>query len=263
MKVGINIWTWGTKSKDAFEQAIKEVSDIGYEAVENISTIATLYEDCPEEFDALMDKYSAEFACAYHHLTDDFQADYAMAERCLRFLQHHGARIMNLQAAARPEDGPTDTELSDTVSKMLEIGRLAGRYDVTVCLHPHYGTSVERADELAYMMERLDPTVMSLTLDTAHTVLGSMDPVSTFTQYADRVRYVHMKDIVPVDDPSLPWWSGFRELGRGTVNFPAVVNVLKKAGFDGVLCVELDNPRICGYKSAGISRQYMRDELGL
>ena len=72
-----------------------------------------------------------------------------------------------------------------------------------------------------------------------------------------------MKDIVPVRDPSAPWWSGFRELGRGTVNFPAIVDVLGRAGFDGVLCVELDSPRICGYKSAAISRQYLRDELGL
>ena len=38
---------------------------------------------------------------------------------------------------------------------------------------------------------------------------------------------------------------------------------LAQAGFDGVLCVELDNPRICGYKSAAISRQYLHDELGL
>ncbi len=90
-----------------------------------------------------------------------------------------------------------------------------------------------------------------------------MDPEATFAQYADRVRYVHLKDLVPVWDPDLPWWSGFRELGRGIVNLPAVVDILKDAGFDGVLCVELDNPRICGYKSAAISRQYIREELGM
>jgi inosose dehydratase len=134
---------------------------------------------------------------------------------------------------------------------------------VTVCLHPHYGTNVERASELAYVMERVDPAVLSLTLDTAHTVLGGMAPVDTFERYADRVRYVHMKDIVPVTDSGQGWWSGFRELGRGIVNFPAIVAILERAGFDGVLCVELDRPRICGYKSAAISRQYMHDELGL
>ena len=134
---------------------------------------------------------------------------------------------------------------------------------MTLCLHPHYGTNVEREHELAYMMEQLDPAFVSLTVDTAHTVLGGMDPVATVKQYAGRIRYMHMKDIIPTADPSLPWWSGFRELGRGAINFPALVDVLKGAGFDGVLCVELDRPRVCGYKSAAISRQYLREELGL
>ena len=94
-------------------------------------------------------------------------------------------------------------------------------------------------------------------------MVDGMDPVATVKRYADRIRYMHMKDIIPLTDPALPWWSGFRELGRGVVNFPAIVDVLDGAGFDGVLCVELDRPRICGYKSAAISRQYIREELGL
>ena len=263
MKAGINVWTWGTQSKDAFEQAIKEVRDVGYRAVENLGTIVTLYEDEPETFQALMDAYGVEFVCAYHHLAHDWEATYAMAERILKSLERYGVPIMNLQASPRPKGGVTDQDLADDAAKISQIGQLAQQRGVTLCLHPHYGTVVERANELEYMMERLDPASVYLTVDTAHTVLGGMDPVATVTRYADRIRYMHMKDIVTVSDPSLPWWSGFRELGRGTVNFPAIVDVLKGAGFDGVLCVELDRPRICGYKSAAISRQYICEELGL
>jgi inosose dehydratase len=263
MKAGINVWTWGTKSKEAFEQALKEVADIGYPAVENIGTIVTLYEDDPDEFDALMETYGVEFACAYHHLTGDWEKDLAMAKRVLAFLERCGTKIMNLQAGPRPKGGTTDKELSGDAEKASQIGELARQHGVTVCLHPHYGTNVEQADELAYMMEQLDPASVSLTIDTAHTVLGGMDPVETVTQYADRIRYMHMKDILPSVDPDLPWWSGFRELGRGTIDLPGVVNVLKDAGFSGVLCVELDRPRICGYKSAALSRAYIREELGL
>lgn len=263
MKAGINVWTWGFESKPPFEQALKEVSDIGYQAVENISKIAALYDDNPEEFEALMASHRLEFACAYHHFSGDYEADFANAKRYLKFLQRVGAPIMNLQAGRRPEGGPTEEDLAETARQAIRIGEVAQRHHVTMCLHPHYNTIVERAEELAYMMEHVDPELMSLTLDTAHTVLGGMDPVSTFRQYADRVRYVHMKDILPVVDADLPWWSGFRELGRGIVNFPAIVEILRHAGFDGVLCVEMDRPRVCGYKSAAISRQYMREELGL
>lgn len=263
MKAGINVWTWGTRSKDAFEQALREVSDLDYPAVENIGTIVTLYEEDPGEFDALMARYGVEFACAYHHLTGDWDKDLAMAKRVLAFLERCGTRIMNLQAGPRPEGGTTEVELASDADRALQIGQLARQHGVTVCLHPHFGTNVERADELAYMMTHLDPALVSLTIDTAHTVLGGMDPIETVTQYADRIRYMHMKDILPSVDPDLPWWSGFRELGRGTVDLIGVVEVLKGTGFEGVLCVELDRPRVCGYKSAAISRQYLREELGL
>ena len=263
MKAGINVWTWGTQSKAQFEQALREVSDLGYQAVENIGSIGDLYEDSPEEFDALLARYDVEFVCGYLHLTGDDVADDARAGRCVRFLQRHGARVMNIQAAGRPQGGPTQADLEETASRVARISQWAREADLIPCLHPHYNTIIERENELAYMMEKLAPGLLSLTLDTAHTVLGGMDPVATFTRYAERVRYVHMKDIAPVRDTSTPWWSNFRELGRGTVDFPAVVNVLKAVGFDGVLCVELDQPRICGYKSAAISRQYLRDELGV
>ena len=263
MKAGINVWTWGFKQKEAFEQALAEVGDLKYEAVENISAIAELYEDNPQEFLDLLASHGLEFACAYHHFSGDYESDLARAERFLKFMQRVGASIMNLQGARRPENGPSDDDLATTALYAAKIGELAKGTGITLCLHPHYGTMVEQADELAYMMEHVPPELLMLTIDTAHTVLGGMDPVATFEQYADRVRYVHMKDIVPVTDPSVPWWSGFRELGRGIVNFPAIVSILESVGFSGVLCVEMDRPRVCGYKSAAISREYLRDEFGL
>jgi len=262
MKAGINVWTWGTKDKAQFEQALKEVSDIGYRYVENIGSIGDLYEDSPEEFVALLARYGVEFVCGYFHLTNA-EADDDRARRCIKFLQRHGATVMNIQAARRPEGGPSDKDLADTAAQVARYSRLAREAGVIPCLHPHYATLVEREAELAYMMENVAAELLGLTLDTAHTVLGGMDPVATFARYAGRVRYVHVKDIIPVRDANAPWWSGFRELGRGLLNFPAIAAILQDAGFDGVLCVELDQPRICGYKSAAISRAYLRDELGL
>lgn len=263
MKAGINVWTWGFDTRARFEQALKEVSDIGYRYVENIGAVGELYEDAPEEFTSLLARYGVEFVCGYFHLTGDAQADRARAERVLRFLQRHKVPVMNIQAAGRPQGGPSPKDLADTAAQVGWISRRAREAGVLPCLHPHYATMIEQAPELDYMMQDLPPGLLSLTLDTAHTVLGGMDPLATFTRYAGRVGYVHMKDIASARDPGAPWWSTFRELGRGTLDFPALVAVLGRAGFEGVLCVELDSPRICGYKSAAISRQYLRDELGL
>jgi inosose dehydratase len=263
MKAGINVWTWGFKEKGTFEQALREVGDLRYQAVENISAIADLYQDNPAEFIDLVASHGLEYACSYHHFSGDYDDDVARAEKYLAFMKKVGASIMNLQGARRPEDGPTREDLTETAKHAARIGEMAADAGVTLCLHPHYATMIEQADELAYMMDKVSDNLLKLTIDTAHSVLGGMDPVETFSTYAERVRYVHMKDIVPVTDPSVPWWSGFRELGRGIVNFPAIVDILGGVGFTGVLCVEMDRPRVCGYKSAAISRQYLREEFGL
>ncbi len=262
MKTAYTVWTWGLSAKKDFEQAVKEIADLKYDAVENFNGVVPLYEDVPAEFDELLRAHGLGFVAVYHYLRDDFQADLAMAERCLRFAQRHRIGTLNMQAARRPVTGTTEKELADTVDKLTIIGRLAEQYGVTMCLHPHFNTNVERAPELAYVVEHTDPALVSLCLDTAHTILGKMDPEETFARYADRTRYVHLKDIAGVLDQQNPMRS-FRDLGQGVVDFPSVLRVLQRGGYDGVLCVEQDFPAVCNYKSAMVSRQYIREALGL
>lgn len=263
MRAGINVWTWGISSREQFEQGVREVSDIGYRAVENIASIVTLYEDSPQDFDALLNRYGVDFVCGYFHLSGDFDQDYANAERYLRFLEGRGPKVMNLQAGPRAEGGVTDEVLARTAEQAAKLGELGNRYGMRFCLHPHYATNVERQNELDYLMQHVPQSALGLTIDTAHAVLGGMDPVEVARQYGSRVGYMHVKDIQPLVPEGTPWFGKFREIGRGVINFVAVADELKQAGYDGVLCVELDRPRVSGYKSAAISYGYLKDELGL
>ena len=43
----------------------------------------------------------------------------------------------------------------------------------------------------------------------------------------------------------------------------SVKAALEEVGYDGVLCVELDNPEICNFHSAQVSREYIRNVLKL
>lgn len=85
-------------------------------------------------------------------------------------------------------------------------------------------------------------------------------------KYGSRIGYIHLKD---VDAYALSKAEGsqkmgtFRALGHGTVDFPAVKAALEEEGFDGVMCVELDNPKICNFHSAQVSRAYLKDVLEL
>jgi inosose dehydratase len=262
MKAAVNVWTWGTQNKADFEQALKEVSDIGYRYVENIGSIGDAFAD-GAEFDNLLARFDTKMVCGYYHLTGNEANDRDRLERYVQFAQGRGIPFMNVQAAGRPAAGPTPADLAKTVATLQWVSERAQKAGIVPCLHPHYQTIIEQAHEIAYVMERVDRDLLALTLDTGHTVLGGMDPVATFRQYADRVRYVHMKDVVTQRDPARHWAANFRELGRGVVDFLGIKAILEQAGFDGYLTVELDMPRVCGYKSAAISRLYLQEELGL
>ena len=55
----------------------------------------------------------------------------------------------------------------------------------------------------------------------------------------------------------------FCALGQGSVDFKGVIRSLKKHGYDGTLCVEVDYPLVCNYETAQYSRNYIRDVLGM
>ena len=272
MKIAYTLWTWlmdeynewkppSGNPKGDFEKSLREVSDLQYPAFENFNLLAKVYEDYPEEFEKLVKQYNLEFVCLYHYFTADFAADMEMGEKCCKFLVRHHANYMNIQAPWAPESGTTSKELDEMVDKLTKMGNLCKKYNVILCLHPHYGSTVYTESEIDYVLTRVPEDLVSLCLDTAHTVLAGMDPVVAYTKYIKRLQYVHLKDLDPNYSKETPM-RGFRALGEGTVNFKGVVNALKNGGYDGMLTVECDYQRVCNYATAMVSRDYLHRVLG-
>ena len=100
-----------------------------------------------------------------------------------------------------------------------------------------------------------------LNYDPSHLAYQGVDYVDFIRRFADRIHHVHMKDV---------WWSGrvaeagvfgghtdfgdprrywdFRSLGRGRVDFEAVIRALNRAGYRGPLSVE--------WEDAGMDREH-------
>lgn len=117
-------------------------------------------------------------------------------------------------------------------------------------LHHHGATFVETPREVERFMERTDPALVHLCFDTGHWMLGGGDPVEGLERWFDRIQLVHAKDFDPaVRDradahgwgyPDLIGQGIFPELGRGAVDFGAVMQVLHRRGYDGWIVVEQD-----------------------
>jgi inosose dehydratase len=275
MKIGYTLWTWlmdehndwkpmSEYPKRDFEQSLREASDLGYEVFENFNLIVNLFENDHEEFDSLCKKYNMEFVNIYHYLADDFPSEMEMAERCSRFVKAHGAKLMNIQAPWSPETGTTIKHLDELSRKLTEMGELTQNYGVTMCLHPHYGTTCYTEEEIDYVLGQVDPKLMSLCLDPAHTYLAGMDPKTAFTKYISRIRYVHLKDVDPeLSAAGKTPMKGFVALGQGVLGFRGIVQALKAGGYDGYLVVECDYNRVCNYETALVSKRYIHEVLGM
>ena len=164
-----------------------------------------------------------------------------------------------------PNERPTEEAIvKKYAERSNEVGALCKENGITACFHPHANTHVFTELEIDILLENTDPSKVGLCIDTAHTNVAGMDVVKAFEKYADRIAYVHFKDVDP-DTTENPEWpmARFRPLGVGTCDFKGVYKVLKQNGYDGVICVELDKQPVCNYKSAMISRNYLYDTLGL
>ena len=118
---------------------------------------------------------------------------------------------------------------------------------VTACLHPHWGTMVQNADEIDRVLRN---SSVGLCLDTGHITCGGGDPVAIVEEFAERVDIVHAKDVhKELTDKLLTgeftWSQGIRAamftpIGEGDIDFAAIVTRLDEAGFDGYYVLEQD-----------------------
>ena len=116
--------------------------------------------------------------------------------------------------------------------------------------HPHSAGFVETPWEVDELMRRTDPSLVGLCLDTGHLMLGGGDPLEIYRRYADRVWHVHFKDFDPrvfrrTRGGSWNYFEAMRqgifcELGRGAVDFAALLRELREHGYDDWVVVEQD-----------------------
>jgi inosose dehydratase len=140
--------------------------------------------------------------------------------------------------------------------------------------HHHCATFVETPQEIDALMRHTDPALVGLCLDTGHVTYGGGSAVELLARYGDRIRHVHFKDCEPdvAERARLEQWNYqtalrhgvFCELGKGSVDFAAVLQELEQSGYAGWIVVEQDVLPGMGapLDSARRNRQYLR-EIGI
>ncbi|NWD26483.1 TIM barrel protein [Pseudomonas yamanorum] len=155
------------------------------------------------------------------------------------------------ELAERLDDGAWQT----MVEHIRAICQIAWHdYGIRPVIHPHAGGYIEFADELARLVEDIPDDVAGLCLDTGHLYYAGMDPAAALRAYADRLDYIHFKDIDQgVFDDVMKQRIKFFDacargvmcpIGRGVIDYSDLYRLIQTLGYEGYITVEQErDPR--------------------
>jgi sugar phosphate isomerase/epimerase len=236
------------------------IAAAGYAGIEITSRMIGEFEGRPHAFTEALGRRGLAFA-AYAYVsssgfTDPLAWDVELdgARRAIAFLEGFPEPILGLGGASSPSPDHAQQKLDHAIRLYNRVGRLATQAGVTVRLHPnsHHGSLVQTAAEYAYVLDRVDPAHIKFGPDTGHIIRGGQDVLKCLRTHLHRIVQIHFKDA----DASGQWVG----LGEGVCDFPAVLALLKDAGYDGWVIAEEESEAARRDGEAAITRNraYLR-----
>lgn len=261
MHLGIQTRPWGPeRNRTDLNGVLAEIAGAGYEGFEIGAQHLDL--QAPAAFRRLLATHGLRVVGL--HVGGEIYNPRAVAEalanleRIIAFAAEVGATYLpfsgKMKDPAAAEPHKTAAELTLQAEVLNRIGLLARDAGLTLCYHNHFWELAANARELRHLLVHTDPALVSLCLDVAWVQRGGGDPVSLAREVFDRVGYFHFKDTTA---------DAWMELGRGVVDFPGLVALLRERGYEGWIVVEQDETRGPAVESAVISRAYLRTLLDL
>jgi inosose dehydratase len=156
----------------------------------------------------------------------------------------------------------------------MVAGKVKENTGLRTVFHHHCAGYVETSEEVDSLMMNTDPGLVGLVLDMGHYMFGGGNPLDALKKHSNRIWHIHFKDCHPeiAAKSKTEEWDYFKsvangvfcELGKGAVDFPAIIDELGRQKYSGWIVVEQDvlpgmgNPKEC----AKHNRDYIKT-LGL
>lgn len=277
------LYTWTVTPE--FETMLAEMHTAGYEGSE-------ISYHFPMDIDSLradLERHHLRAASTFHEvaLLDPAQHDEQLAkvgpvaDRLLALgcdtliLSDHTSEHRLAVAgsvAADGSDGLSERQWQSLATGLNRIGEALRRRGMRAVFHPHVGTYVETRREIDRLCALTDPALLGLCPDTGHLAYAGADPEAVFVDYAERIWYVHIKDVDQqileqvraerVDFVEAVKRQLFAPLGAGMVDMDRIFAALRAAHYDGWIIFEqdaADRP----LEAATDSRRFLRDRYGI
>lgn len=141
---------------------------------------------------------------------------------------------------------------------MAHIRSLADRawenYGVRSVIHPHAGGYIEFEDEINRLLHDIPYETAGLCLDTGHLYFSKMDPLEWLQKCAERLDYIHFKDIdLKIYNQVMEERTRFFDacakgmmcpIGQGIIDYQSILRLLKEINYHGYITIEQErDPR--------------------
>jgi inosose dehydratase len=291
VRIGINPISWSNDDlpslggETPLETALSEGRAIGYEGFE-------LGNKFPRESKALarvLDAHGLSLVSGWYSgrlATRPVEEETTAVDAHLRLLADNGATVMVYGEVADSIQGSpvplykrprfvSDSQWRGYADRLTAFAKHTLSRGVRLAYHHHMGAYVQVSEDVDNLMGRVGDEV-GLLFDSGHMTFAGGDPVAMLKKHIGRVCHVHCKDVRPavLRLARNRNWSfleavingAFTVPGDGTVDFRALLTLLRDHGYRGWLVVEAEqDPSVApSYRCAEMGHRHLRglvDEL--
>jgi inosose dehydratase len=265
IRVGVNPIGWTNDDLEtlgddiSLETCLQETRRAGYAGIE----LGRKFPRRPAELKVVLQQHGLDLVSGWYgaHLlrrsvTEEIAAMQshagllaALASTAMVFAEETGAVHGRLGVPLSSRPRLADADWAGFGEALTEVAEhLTGR-GMRLAYHHHMGTVVETEAEIDRLMRATGPAV-GLLLDTGHLTYAGGDVLGVAKRYAHRIVHVHCKDVRPAvlaearrrDQSFLDAVVNgvFTVPGDGCVDYRALLETLRDAGYDGWLVVEAE-----------------------
>jgi sugar phosphate isomerase/epimerase len=202
----------------------------------------SMYED-PLEIREILDKHGLQasgLSCHSPLARPEISVEYI--KQAIRFAADLGAPCCNTDEGIVPEWMDEETAFTIMHYTLKQVVPVAERHNIKIGIEPHQIFSVQ-TEKLIKIVDLVPSPNVGFNIDSGNAYLGGKsDPYEMLEAVADRVVHIHAKDIeVKQSEDERGKVTGTAvgcACGEGVIDWTRIVQILKNAGFEGVLSVE-------------------------
>ncbi len=253
--------------KEDVEEAVNVAQRLGFPGVEPFRHNVLRYLDRPLALKKYMDDRNVRMATCSNGGGPNFTTNFFDPAKVDQSVKDHIAfardfikpfgycNHFKMNMGPRPPGYDTnDEQIKRCADAMNRIGRETIKMGLRLAPHPHVNSLVQTQHEVDLLMKETNPDWVWMTADTAHLVLGGIDPMELLTTYWPRIAEIHYKDAprnlrgnrkvaVPRSGPEAGGHGWFRSMvgpDSGGVDFPRIQKFLIDKKYNGWVTLDYD-----------------------